>query len=312
GRTGRAGRSGEAILFITPRERNLLKAIERATRQPISQLELPTVQVVNDVRIAKFKDQITDTLALGELEMFTSLIEDYEREHNVPAPEIAAALAKMARGNVPLLLDKKQREPQTSTSWSDEKPARTGKFERSERPERQERFDRPARSEHSERTERPAIQKKERSDRPADVGMQSFRIEVGHAHGVKPGNIVGAIANEAGLESRHIGRIDIQDDYSTLDLPADMPKELLDHLKSVWVAGQQLRISRAGDQPDNADHTAGKKTVFSPPKTGGNRRVDAKKAGDKPPYKSKSDFATRSTDATTLTVKPHRKGPKPA
>lgn len=300
GRTGRAGRSGEAILFITPRERNLLKAIERATRQPISQLELPTVQVVNDVRIAKFKDQITDTLALGELEIFTSLIEEYEQEHNVPALEIAAALAKMARGNVPLLLDKKQRETQTAAApfRSDERPARTSKFER---PERQERFERPERSDRGERAERPAFPRKERGDRPTDVGMQTFRIEVGNTHGVKPGNIVGAIANEAGLDSKNIGRINIQDDYSTLDLPADMPKELLEHLKTVWVAGQQLRISRAGEQPDNAnaDKSAGKKTVFSTPKTGGDRRVGEKKFSDKPPYKAKSDAA-----------KPHRKGPK--
>jgi ATP-dependent RNA helicase DeaD len=122
GRTGRAGRSGEAILFITPRERNLLKAIERATRQPVSTLELPSIQAVNDVRIAKFKDQIDDTLAAGGLETFQSLIEDYEREKNIPAIEIAAALAKMARGDVPLLLDKNKREPQGERSWSDDSP----------------------------------------------------------------------------------------------------------------------------------------------------------------------------------------------
>ncbi|NMM38014.1 MAG: DEAD/DEAH box helicase [Glaciimonas sp.] len=313
GRTGRAGRSGEAILFITPRERNLLKAIERATRQPISQLELPTVQVVNDVRIAKFKDQITDTLALGELEVFTTLIEEYEQEHNVPALEIAAALAKMARGNVPLLLDKKQREPQAAPARSfDERPARSSKFERPERQERFEHSERPARQERPERkdqTERPAFPKKERGDRPTDVGMQTFRIEVGHVHGVKPGNIVGAIANEAGLDSKNIGRIDIQDDYSMLDLPADMPKDLLDHLKTVWVAGQQLRISRDGEQSDNADKSASKKTPFSATKTGGDRRVGEKKFGDKPPFKAKSDFAKRPSDAAK--AKPHRKGPKP-
>ena len=107
GRTGRAGRSGEAILFITPREKHLLKVIERATRQPVSPLELPTVQDVNNVRITRFKTQISDVLAEGGLEEFANLIEDYEREHNVPAIEIAAALAKMARGNASLLLSKK-------------------------------------------------------------------------------------------------------------------------------------------------------------------------------------------------------------
>ena len=117
GRTGRAGRSGDAILFITPREKHLLKVIERTTRQPISALELPTVQDVNNVRITRFKAQISDVLAEGGLDEFTSLIEEYEREHNIPTIEIAAALAKMARGNASLSLSKKtqaafeEREP---------------------------------------------------------------------------------------------------------------------------------------------------------------------------------------------------------
>ncbi|HCE09906.1 MAG TPA: RNA helicase, partial [Oxalobacteraceae bacterium] len=198
GRTGRAGRSGEAILFITPREKNLLKAIERATRQPISSLELPTVQVVNDVRIAKFKDQISDTLAAGGLEIYQSLIEEFENENNVPAIEIAAALAKMARGDVPLLLDKNRHEPQIDRSRFDDRPARIGAFGRTEQSERGERAEKFTRHDHTDHAERPAFQKKERIERAADVGMRTFRIEVGHAHGVKPGNIVGAIANEAG------------------------------------------------------------------------------------------------------------------
>ena len=254
GRTGRAGRSGEAILFITPREKNLLKAIERSTRQPIGMLELPTIQAVNDVRIAKFKEQISETLALGELEQFQSLIEDFEREQNIPAIEIAAALAKMARGNTPLLLDKNKAREQAT--WQDDRPVRQDRFERNDRPERGDRFDR---NERSDRGERPAFPKKERISRPADAGMQTFRIEVGHQHGVKPGNIVGAIANEAGIDSKNIGRIEIYDDYSVLDLPDSMPKELLDQLKTVWVAGQQLRISRDGDAPDLAPAAAPRK-----------------------------------------------------
>ncbi|HTD02379.1 DEAD/DEAH box helicase [Undibacterium sp.] len=233
GRTGRAGRSGEAILFITPREKNLLKAIERATRQPVAPLELPSIQAVNDVRIARFKDQISATLAEGELEQFQNIIEEYEQEQNVPAIEIAAALAKMARGDVPLLLDKKHREP-ANTSWSDERPARAGKFDRPERAERSDRF------------ERTALPRKERIERQADAGMQTFRIEVGYEHGVKPGNIVGAIANEAGLDAKHIGRIEIYDDYSVLDLPEDLSASTLEQLQTVRVAGQQLRIRRDG------------------------------------------------------------------
>ncbi len=240
GRTGRAGRSGEAILFITPREKNLLKAIERSTRQPIGTMELPTIQAVNDVRIAKFKDQITETLAAGELGLFESLIEDYEREKNIPAIEIAAALAKMARGGVPLLLDKPKRE-----TWTEDRPARGERFERAERGERPDR--RPRAERERERADFP---KKERVFRAADPGMRTYRIEVGYEHGVKPGNIVGAIANEANLDSKNIGRIDIYDDYAVLDLPESLSAAQLEHLKTVRVAGQLLQISRDGAAPE--------------------------------------------------------------
>lgn len=248
GRTGRAGRSGEAILFITPREKTLLKVIERATRQVVSPLVLPSVQAVNDVRIARFKEQISDTLAAGGLEIFTQLIEDFETERNIPVIEIAAALAKMARGDVPLLLDKNQREPVMEST----RPERTSSFERAPRG-REERFERPERSERPERAER--FERNERNERPSrervmrapDAGMATYRIEVGHSHGVKPGNIVGAIANEAGIASKNIGRIEIFDDYSVLDMPADLPRESLEHLKAVWVAGQQLRIRLDGE-----------------------------------------------------------------
>ncbi|MYM96890.1 DEAD/DEAH box helicase [Duganella vulcania] len=243
GRTGRAGRSGEAILFITPREKNLLKSIERATRQPIGMLELPTIQAVNDVRIAKFKSQISETLAQGELEQFQSLIEDFEREQNIPAIEIAAALAKMARGDVPLLLDKKQ---QVAAATWDERPGRQVGFERNDRNDRGDRGDRFERGDRAERSER--FPKKERIVRAADPGMQTFRIEVGYQHGVKPGNIVGAIANEGGIDSKNIGRIEIYDDYSVLDMPDSLTADVLEHLAGIKVGGQQLRISR-----DNGD-----------------------------------------------------------
>ncbi|MYN29345.1 DEAD/DEAH box helicase [Duganella levis] len=235
GRTGRAGRSGEAILFITPREKGLLKMIERSTRQAIDQLELPTIQAVNDVRIAKFKQQITETLAEGGLELFQSLIEDYEQEYNIPAVEIAAALAKLARGDVPLLLDKKQK-----TEW-EERPARPASAS-FDRPERGDRFgDRAERGDRSER-----FPKKERIARDSEPGMRTYRIEVGYQHGVKPGNIVGAIANEGGIDSKNIGRIEIFDDYTVLDMPDTLSRESLEMMGGIRVAGQALRISVDG------------------------------------------------------------------
>ena len=351
GRTGRAGRSGEAILFITPREKNLLRAIERATRQPVSPLTLPTVQAVNDVRIARFKDQISATLAQGELDEYIKIIENFENEQNIPAVEIAAALAKMARGNEPLLLDKKHtdsapfekfesrdRDTRSSKSWSDEKPVRGGRFERGERFEkpaprfeqpaprfeqlersdrvmRPEHFERPLPNARDDRSDR-APSKKERAPRTVDFDMQHFRIEVGHDHGVKPGNIVGAIANEAGMEAKHIGRIEIFDDHSTLDLPAGMSKELMEHLKKVWVAGQQLNISATGEtQPASAKvgrKFDDKNKPFTPGKTGGDRRVSEKdgvKNVKKAPYISKSARGDFSAPGGS---KPPRKGPPKA
>ncbi|MHA4869300.1 DEAD/DEAH box helicase [Duganella sp. PWIR1] len=245
GRTGRAGRSGEAILFITPREKGLLKMIERSTRQPIGQLELPTIQAVNDVRIAKFKQQITETLAEGGLEQFQALIEDFEQEQNIPAVEIAAALAKLARGDVPLLLDKKQ-----VTQW-EERPARAASFDRPERSDRFDRGDRPERGDRFDRGDRPErnFPKKERIVRESEPGMRTYRIEVGYQHGVKPGNIVGAIANEGGIDSKNIGRIEIYDDYAVLDMPDTLSKDALDLMAGIRVAGQALRISIDGQGP---------------------------------------------------------------
>ncbi|HBK45322.1 MAG TPA: ATP-dependent RNA helicase, partial [Xanthomonadaceae bacterium] len=95
GRTGRAGRSGEAILFVTPREKGMLRAIERATRQPIEEMQLPSVAAVNDTRIAKFTSRISDALAEGDIEFYRELLQRFEGENNVPAIDIAAALAKL-------------------------------------------------------------------------------------------------------------------------------------------------------------------------------------------------------------------------
>jgi ATP-dependent RNA helicase DeaD len=83
--------------------------------------------------------------------------------------------------------------------------------------------------------------------------MESFRIEVGHAHGVQPGNIVGAIANEAGLEGRYIGHIDIREDHSFVDLPEGMPTEIFRSLKKVRVRGVELRITRVDSKPPRPD-----------------------------------------------------------
>jgi ATP-dependent RNA helicase DeaD len=223
GRTGRAGRSGEAILFIAPRERNMLRVIERATRHTIEQMQLPSIQDVNDQRVARFNDRISAALAAGEGEKFRALIERYESEHNVPAVEIAAALASLAQGKKALLMDVAE----------DERPPL-----REESEKRKE----PTQHKHRERAERPA---RFDAKQLADAEMETYRIEVGRTHGVQPGNIMGAIANEAGLDGKFIGRIVLRDDHSFVDLPSGMPKEIFRQLQKVRVAGQQLQISRA-------------------------------------------------------------------
>jgi len=243
GRTGRAGRTGEAILFISPRERNMLRVIERATRKPIERMDLPTIADVNQQRVAKFNSRIADALASGAADPFKALIENYEREHNVPATDVAAALASLLQGKKPLLSEGSAAEESRQTA--EPRPSRRESFdERPERKSSKERFE-PARKpkrEHDPNAER--LPPRERSTQ-REEGMETFRIEVGHTHGVTPRNIVGAIANEAGLEGQFIGRVVIEDDHSFVDLPEGMPKEVFRDLQKVRVGGQKLQISRA-------------------------------------------------------------------
>ncbi len=230
GRTGRAGRTGDAILFIAPRERKLLGNIEKATKQKVEEMGMPSTEIINNKRIARFKQNITDTLAAEELSFFSQLIEQYQQEHNVTALEIASALAKLVQGETPLLM---QNLPKKATDSRDDRPARDDRFSRSDRPQRDHK---PKRAFGSGST----------------IEMEMYRIEVGHNHGVKPGNIVGAIANETGIDGEHIARINIEDSYSTVELPAGMPKELFQELKKVRVAGQQLNISKMDEAAKKA------------------------------------------------------------
>jgi len=242
GRTGRAGRSGEAILFIAPRERRMLSAIERATRQKIEQMVLPTTETVNNKRIADFKQKITDTLAVGELGFMQGLVEQYRQEHDVPAVEIAAALAKISIGEKSMLL-------------GPDKVRDKGKSRAGIKPVRD-----------------------------VEAGAERFRIEVGHVHGVKPGNIVGAIANESGLDGEHIGSIEIEAEYSLVDLPAGMPKDVFDDLKKTRICGQPMNISRHGDGKA-VRKRKGRPNPKGKPKVKGKTKSAARKKKPKRPKK---------------------------
>jgi len=262
GRTGRAGRNGEAILFIAPRERNMLRAIERATRQVIEPMNLPTVDAVNALRIAKFKQRVTETVGRGEAAALRTVVEQLEAETGLPLIEIAAALASLSQGATPLLL--------------------TGKSERpAERVLEPERAREPERAPKPERTSEPRLPPA-RAARAKSAGspMETFRIEVGSVHGIKPGNVVGAIANESGIEGVFIGRVDIREDHSFVDLPEGMPKEIFKDLQKVRVAGRELRISRVSEKPPKPprDATGRHPAARKPAAARGERKVLRRRA----------------------------------
>ncbi|MEQ8207715.1 MAG: DbpA RNA binding domain-containing protein, partial [Woeseia sp.] len=259
GRTGRAGRQGDAILFVAPRERRMLYAIEKATRQKIERLDLPTTETVNNKRIADFKQKISDTLAAGELGFMQGLIEQYQQEHDIPARDIAAALAQISLGDRQLLM-----KPET---------------------------DRPApRAHESEKRSSRDKPKRGKPRGPLGKDRELFRIEVGYVHGVKPGNIVGAIANEAGLDGDNIGQIEIHDEHSVLDLPTGMPADIFNELKKARVCGQAIRITRLSEDGGSAKpagksgkprHFDKKPRTHKPDSKGGNS-PDKKRAKPKP------------------------------
>ena len=276
GRTGRAGRQGDAILFVAPREKSMLHAIERATNQKIEIMELPSTELINDQRMAKFKQRITDTLASEELGLFYQMIEQYQQEHNVPVLEIAAALGLLLQGETPLMLQAKSHHFKEDKSWqNDETKPRKGRG--GDRGKERGRMRDKVRGKDQDRTSKKEL--------PLEEGMERFRIEVGHNHDVKPNNIVGAIANEAGLDSQHIGRINIYDDFSVIDLPEGMPKDVFSDLKKVWVAGKQLHISllkkerkSRGSSPRDREGSKGKggRKSISAPKTGRKKKMSRK------------------------------------
>ncbi|HEY8589258.1 MAG TPA: DEAD/DEAH box helicase [Naasia sp.] len=239
GRTGRAGRSGDAISFVTPRERRMLTAIEKATRQPLTQMQLPSVDDVNATRLSRFDDQITAALEqTARIARFRDIIGHYVEHHDVPEADVAAALAVVAQGETPLLL-----------SPEDERPQR---FDRDDRSAGRDGRGFSGRDSGDGRDggERP-----ERRPRPAG-SRATYRIEVGRRHKVEPRQIVGALANEGGLSREDFGGIDIRPDFSLVELPADLSDEVLDKLSGTRISGKliQLRPDRgprrsSGDGP---------------------------------------------------------------
>ena len=293
GRTGRAGRAGEAILFAANRERRLLRAIEKATGNTLEKMELPSAEEVTDKRVGKFKQRITETLDTADLALFRKLVDEYQHEYGVPVIEIAAALGVLAQGKKPLLAatapvaKSKPRDSSAQRKRADRKPGREQDSQRKTATHKPQPDTEQKTAQHKpkpkQETGHKSERKPQRENHKPDAGLERFRIEVGLAHGVKPGNIVGAIANEAEIDSEYIGRIEIFDDYSTVDLPEGMPKEVFKHLKVVWVSGQRLQISRlnrsrgsAVTEPSTVSAGGGKKPGERPPAKLGVRRRPAK------------------------------------
>ena len=232
GRTGRAGRSGDAISFVTPRERRMLASIEKATRQPLTEMALPSADDVNATRLTRFDDAITAALAETErIDRFRDIINHYVTHHDVPEADVAAALAVVAQGETPLLLDE---DPPA--------PARRERFERDDRG--RDRSDR-------DRDDRPRRDDRRRSGGPT----ATYRIEVGRRHKVEPRQIVGALANEGGLRREDFGAIQIRPDFSLVELPADLSRETLQRLEGTRISGRLIeikpdRFQRSAKRPD--------------------------------------------------------------
>lgn len=268
GRTGRAGRKGEAILFVAPRERRMLRAIEHATRQAIEPMKMPSTEDINQHRMTKFKERIRETMMGEELELYLNLVNELIEEDSADPLELAAALAKLVQGDQPLLLDDSIPEPQFS---SNDRGGRD--FERRDGgSDFADRGDRPARR-------MPSLEPRPLKDNP-NVEMERYRVDVGAHHGVKPGQIVGAIANEANIESRFIGNIDIADDFSTVDLPKGMTADVLEVIKKARVCQRPLMITRYTEVP------AGSNTAPRPPRSDRPFNKDRRPSGDRPFNKS--------------------------
>ncbi|TCI95672.1 DEAD/DEAH box helicase [Aeromicrobium sp. IC_218] len=246
GRTGRAGRKGDAISFITPRERRLLGAIERATRQPMTKMPLPSVEDVNESRLSNFDDQITAALGSDRLPFFRDVVNHYVANHDAPAEDVAAALALSLQGEEPLLL-----EPDP------EPPAR----ELRERRERRD-GDRPGRDDRGPR-------------RDSSGRYAPYRISVGKRHKVLPRQIVGALANEGGLSRGDFGKIDIRVDHSIVELPADLPKHVLDALRDTRISGKLIELQAdRGPRGAGGGAKGGYKSGYKGGSTKGRERDD--------------------------------------
>lgn len=294
GRTGRAGREGKAILFVAPKERRLLRSIEKTTRQPLAAMDIPSGEEISGQRIQRFQDKVLETLQKQDLSTFRDLLEKIAHEHELDMGNIAAALAWQAQQKTPLYPSMK-----AIAAPAEKHKGRLKNTEKNKRPQRD------SSSSHQEtprrdKAPRKPTPKSNGNDKPIsrlrqhpDVELVRYRIEVGSSHGASAGDIVGAMINEAGIESEFIGHIDMQGEHSTVDLPEGMPKEIFQHLKRVRVRQQAMNIEQVSGLGDKTrSKPALKRTNKKRPK------MDSvgKKRGDKKP--SRQPRAPKPEDFT--------------
>jgi len=237
GRTGRAGRKGSAILFVAPREKRMLFTIEKLTRQKIAEMALPSRDDISAKRIVTFRETLDKVILSEDLTFYRELSNSITTDSETSAEDLAAALLFMAQKDKPLQLEAE--------------PARPPRREREER-ERDsgERGDRGNRERGSR--DRDSRERAPRAPR-TNVNMDTYRMEVGRTDGIQVKNVVGAIANEANLDSQYIGGIRLHDNYTTVELPADIPKETLDHLYKSFVCSKAMKLTKlqSGTLPDD-------------------------------------------------------------
>lgn len=241
GRTGRAGRSGQSIAFVTPRERHLLRAIEKATRHKVAERSLPSVEDVNSTRLSRFDDAITAALESDRVAFFRDVVSHYVREYDVPDVDVAAALAVVLQGDEPLLLED---EPVRSRRGRDD-----DRGPRRDDDRRGPRRDDRGRDDRGPRRDDRGPRRDDRGQRRLPEGMAHWRLAVGHRQRVQPGQIVAALVNEGGLTREEIGRIDIHAEYSLVELPERLPPGSQDALREAWVAGRSLGLRRYREDP---------------------------------------------------------------
>lgn len=284
GRTGRAGRKGEAIIFLTNAQRGKLRFIERETNHPIEVVEPPTADAINAMRIKRFKQQITDTMAKSDQTMFQTMITQHAEESGQSLEQIAAALAELAQQGRPFLM--KDRPKRKQSNRRDERNEKYGSGEGRSRHERSDRSDRDG-GKYTKRSDQ-GNKGNGRVLGPPEAGKARYRIEVGIKDGVRPGNIVGAVANEGGISGDNIGPIKIHDTHSTVDLPQGLSNDVCRKLHQTWVSGKQMQLvlegqqrhdSRSNDSRSNDSRPSYGSRSSQRPRTGGSSNSSNSSSG---------------------------------